>query len=546
VLTGLQLPFQFDAARLRAEIASVESEEWSAHYNARDYAGIWNGAAFRSPSGEANELAAVAPGFQDTPLLRRCPYVREILAAFDCPLKSVRLLRLAAGSYIREHTDNALDFEDGEVRIHVPVQTNPEVEFYLNGERLALAEGNTYYVNVNLPHRVSNRGSSDRIHLVIDAEVNDWVRHVFARSSPIARCAPPSHGIEAFRELALMDAPLRESLRGIDDPRQFAREAVRLGRARGFNLHEGDVDALLAGKARPGPPGGLPYALSERDGRTCLEWMDIGDRALEEPFFEDTVRLCLRNPYTRFSRRAAPLAAAAGAPPAGFIFHMSRCGSTLAARILNAAGFRVVSEALAIDQAITSRLPDLREVVAAFGGGAPYIVKLDSWHIHNLPRIREDFPETPWVFLFRDPAEVLVSLLRSPGRHALPGAIAPHVLGLTPEDITLPPAEWTARVLAAICRSASGHRNGLFVDYRRLPDAVADAIAPHFGLHLDDAQTARMNEAARVDAKQPAAVFTPDTAEKQHEGRQFAELIASHQLDRLYEELRRREPGPLC
>jgi hypothetical protein len=546
VLTGLQLPYRFDAARLRAELAVAGLPDWSAHYNTRDFGGDWRGAALRSASGSTGELAAVAPAFQDTPLLARCPYVREVLSAFRCPLKSVRLLSLAAGSFIREHSDDALDYEDGEVRIHVPVQTNPGVEFYLDGERLALTEGNTYYVNVNLPHRVSNRGSAERLHLVIDAEVNGWVREIFGRSSPIERCEPPPRGIDAFREVALSDAVLRESLRAIEDPREFAAEAVRLGRASGFDFHEGDVDAVLSGRARPGRPGGLPFALSTREGRTCLEWMDTGERPLSEPFFEDTVRLCLRNPYARFSRRLAPVeSAAAGAAPAGFLFHMSRCGSTLAVRMLNAAGHRVISEAPAIGQAILGSVPDLRGVVAAFGGGVPYVVKLDAWHIHSLPRICEAFPETPWAFLFRDPAEVLVSLMRSPGRHALPGAIAPEVLGLAPEDITLPPAEWTARALAAICRSAAGQRGGLFVDYRRLPEAALDAIAPHFGLPLGEAQIGRMREASRVDAKRPAGDFTPDVAGKQREGEQFAELIARLGLDRLYAELRRREADPL-
>ena len=547
MLSGLQLPFRFDAARLRAELGGVTAAEWSAHYNTNDYGGDWRGVALRSASGTPGELAAVAPGFRDTPLLDRCPYVREVLAVFHCPLKSVRLLSLAAGSFIREHSDHALDYEDGEVRLHVPVQTNPDVEFYLAGERLALAEGNTYYVNVNLPHRVSNRGAEDRVHLVIDAEVNDWVREVFARSSPIERRPPPPRGIDAFRDAVRADRVLRDALGAIDERRAFAVEAVRLGLERGFDFHEGDVDAALQGEARPGGPGGLPYALSTRGGRACLEWMDVDEVPMDEPFFDDAARVCLRNPLTRFTRRRAPLdGAVAGPPPAGFIFHMSRCGSTLAGRLLHAAGWRVVSEASAIGEAILGNAPQLRQIVNAFRGGGPHVVKLDAWHIHRLARIRDEFPETPWVFLFRDPAEVLVSLMRSPGRHSLPGSLAPEVVGLAPEDILLPRVEWTVRVLAEICRAAAGHRGGLFVDYRRLPQAVENTIAPHFGLALNDAQRTRMREAARVDAKQPATPFTQDAKEKQREGAQFAELIARFGLDRLYAELRRREADSLC
>ena len=124
-----------------------------------------------------------------------------------------------------------------------------------------------------------------------------------------------------------------------------------------------------------------------------------------------------------------------------------------------------------------------------------------------------------------------MSLMRSPGRHALPGAIPPETLGMTPEDITLPREEWSARVLRGMCESALGHSGGLFVDYRQLPDAVADRIAPHFGLALDDGQIARVRVAACVNAKNPSASFTSDALEKQVEGRRFAGLVSDLGLD---------------
>ena len=197
MLTGALLPLRFDQSALKADLARVGPEDWARHYNERDYGGNWRGAALRSASGSTGDLIAGRAGgvvTADTPLLGRCPYFRQVIRTFECPLKAVRLLSLAPGSFIREHSDDALDYEDGEVRIHVPIQTNPAVEFYICGERLVLEEGNAYYVNVNLPHRVNNGGEAERIHLVIDAKVNDWVRGLFARSTGIARTAPPSMG----------------------------------------------------------------------------------------------------------------------------------------------------------------------------------------------------------------------------------------------------------------------------------------------------------------------------------------------------------------
>jgi hypothetical protein len=508
---------RFDPVLLHEDLAAVLPGEWMPHYNDRDYGGDWRGAALRSTSGSAGDLNAPSAGsvsFAATPLLARCPYFRQVLDGFECPLKAVRLLSLAPGSFIREHTDNALDYEDGEVRIHVPIRTNPGVEFYLSNERLLLEEGGAYYLNVNLPHRVNNRGAAARVHLVIDAEVNDWLRDLFARSPEIPRCAAPVLGVEAFRESALASGGLRDRLRAIGDAPEFAAEAARSGRASEFEFHEGDVDALLRGPARAGNPGGLPYALSVRDGEAFVEWLDDGHRELDEPFFDDSVRALLRNPYTRFTRRVAPISAGEhdGLAPTGFIFHMSRCGSTLVARLLRAAGYRVISEAPPVDSAIQAGREDwLRWIVEALGAGRLYFVKLDAWHIHNLPLIHAAFPRTRWIFVHRDPAQVLASHRRSPGRHMLPGALDPRALDMAPSDITaIPRDDWPARVLAKIRDSALRHRDdpsGLFVDYRELPDAAWGSVARHFEIAIDEEAITRMREAARFDAKNPGMPF---------------------------------------
>ena len=102
---------------------------------------------------------------------------------FACPLQSVRFLKLAAGSRIREHRDLNLAYEDGELRLHIPVRTNAQVEFYLNNKLLTLHEGECWYLNFNLPHRVVNGGATDRIHLVLDCVVNDWLREQFAAAA---------------------------------------------------------------------------------------------------------------------------------------------------------------------------------------------------------------------------------------------------------------------------------------------------------------------------------------------------------------------------
>jgi hypothetical protein len=183
---ALKLSWEFDAVRLQAELDQWADTGFVRHFNVHMFEGDWSALPLRSLGGRAGQIfpdPEADEAFADTPLLDLCPYVREVLARFDCPLLAVRFLRLKAGSIIREHRDFALDFEDGEVRVHVPVRTNPEVEFVVDGRRVDMAEGSCWYVNVNLPHRVANRGATDRVHLVIDCTVNDWLRRWFMQEA---------------------------------------------------------------------------------------------------------------------------------------------------------------------------------------------------------------------------------------------------------------------------------------------------------------------------------------------------------------------------
>jgi hypothetical protein len=116
-------------------------------------------------------------------MLAACPYFQTVLATFACPLQAVRLMRLTPGSVIREHSDHDLSFEQGSVRLHIPIITNDGVVFELNRRRVVLDAGSCWYLRLSDPHSVANHGEADRVHLVIDASVNDWVAAVFAAAA---------------------------------------------------------------------------------------------------------------------------------------------------------------------------------------------------------------------------------------------------------------------------------------------------------------------------------------------------------------------------
>lgn len=175
-----KLPLHFDAERLRADLDTAMNQEWTLHFVPRNYDGEWSAIPLKSVGGAADHVysdPSADPGdFRPTPVLDRCPYFQEALASFQCEVTSARLLKLTAGSVIKEHVDHDLSVDAGTVRLHIPITTHPEVEFYVEQERAVMEPGSCWYLDATLPHRVNNPSPVDRIHIVFDCILNDWLR----------------------------------------------------------------------------------------------------------------------------------------------------------------------------------------------------------------------------------------------------------------------------------------------------------------------------------------------------------------------------------
>ena len=175
----LRLPLAFDVGAMARDLAAIDAD-WIDHLVAANYEGSWTVLPLRHPAGATHPVMTIyadpsATEFVDAPVLGRSPTLRAVLAAFRCPLDAVRLMRLAPGSYIKPHRDHDLAAEWGVARLHVPLTTNPGVEFLLNGTPVAMRPGEAWYLRLADEHAVANRGDTDRVHLVIDARVNDWL-----------------------------------------------------------------------------------------------------------------------------------------------------------------------------------------------------------------------------------------------------------------------------------------------------------------------------------------------------------------------------------
>jgi hypothetical protein len=309
--------------------------------------------------------------------------------------------------------------------------------------------------------------------------------------------------------------------------------------------------------------GWAPIRIYWQDGVPRVDWCELVEARFDEPFFDQTIERCLLRPFALLFRHQTPLdaldelAAQPVAAPAGFVFHMSRCGSTLLAQMLAALpAHLVISEAGPIDMLLRAHLRDpritdaqrvawLRGLLAAYAQcgqrARRLFVKFDSWSVFALPLIRRAFPDTPWIFLYREPLEVLVSHARERGSQMLPGVLQPELLGLDWQGVgRLSLDEYSARVLERICAAAVAHAElggGRLLHYRQLPGALWETLGGHFGLCWTAAELAQMAAVAGFHAKRPHERFAPDAEEKRRAATPELRALAAQRLDPWYAQL---------
>ena len=356
---------------------------------------------------------------------------------------------------------------------------------------------------------------------------------------------------QRFRDAVLANPELQARLGVFENPAEFEVEARVIAAELGL-----DAESLSRDPPAPDPLGisrfmGAPVTLDQwpsigwlpvravaaQDG-PAFDWAWFGDRALREPLFEDSVRRMVARPLSRVYRTRTDLAALiAGAAreetldPDGCVFHMSRCGSTLVAQMLAAVPHHIVaSEAAPIDDmvqwAMSSGAPlddqvaALRAIVAALGRNRSgtarrYFLKLDAWHIFALPLFRAAFPDTPWIFLYRQPEEVVVSHVGMPGMHFVTGMLS--ATEVVADDSFVSMEDRGAAVLARYLDAAVQHFSsgrGMLVNYADLRAAMELAIPAHFGFAPDADERAAMLAATTRHSKAPDQAYSDDTARK--------------------------------
>jgi hypothetical protein len=172
-----------DMDRLRSEVLRIVSEYGPVgHFRSDHHDGGWKAIGLVAHEGNPFEDRKKLP-YAKTPALQLAPYIESILEDFGTGLGRVRLMELQPGKSIYWHYDRhqTIDGEES-VRLHIPVFTNEKVRVQLSHEDVAWKAGEIWYGDFSFPHRLHNAGGENRIHLVMDLDLNDGIRALFPQS----------------------------------------------------------------------------------------------------------------------------------------------------------------------------------------------------------------------------------------------------------------------------------------------------------------------------------------------------------------------------
>lgn len=268
--------------------------------------------------------------------------------------------------------------------------------------------------------------------------------------------------------------------------------------------------------------------------KTTLSWC-VPQGYPEEPFHDQYIERCRQqcllnqiiSPKTLLSGLSGSNAKKLQ-KPAGFVFHLSRCGSTLVSGCLSAAASTsVLSESPVLTEVLldssvneSNKKKILLNLIDHQGrlypGREQVVIKWNAWDVFRWPLIHSLYPDVPVVFLVRNPVEILASHQRMAGRHM---ASDPSMLQMAPVFTSSFSHEslldLQIRVLGALMEKMldiAAMNDVFIVDYDQLDAKKIIHIANFFDVHGVTQEQA--GDRMSFNSKKPGQVFNKDGEEK--------------------------------
>ncbi|RAJ80026.1 hypothetical protein CLV59_105133 [Chitinophaga dinghuensis] len=284
----------------------------------------------------------------------------------------------------------------------------------------------------------------------------------------------------------------------------------------------------------------IPYQTILTGPAMKFEWLDAAQYRFTQPFFHNTIQELKKLQAPAF-RQVKCVSTAEDIlewtkelpppDPAAIIFHVSRCGSTTISQMLAEDEENLIlSEVAILDDVLRlPYMPDItmlppreqlfKSLVALLskprtGKEKRVFIKLDSWHLFFYEELRQWFPNTPFMLLYRHPAEVVRSQMKQHGLHFFRGVIPAELMGCTWEEL---PAENPAYIsflidlyLRKMAYIHSRDSNTFLVNYKDGNEGMLDELLCHSHYQPSPPVKEAMLQRAVRHGKYPDQSFQPE------------------------------------
>lgn len=283
--------------------------------------------------------------------------------------------------------------------------------------------------------------------------------------------------------------------------------------------------------------GWIPVKLDSADNNLC-RWLYVGNADFIQPFFDETILSCCKLPENGHQQKCMSSTDLLAEwvkemdviEPTAFIFHISRCGSTLISQMLGLQPANIIlSEVPFFDNllrygkkhdSMPGILPKLKAAIGLYAARRnenqqQLFIKADSWHIHFYKELRTLYPAVPFFLLYRKPDEVIRSQQKKRGMQAIPNLLEAAIFGFDKDEITAMKLDaYMAMVLEsyldAFLEILQKDKSVYAVNYHDGAMEIVNIIATVTGLHISDEEKLLMQKRAGFHAKFPEQVFSEE------------------------------------
>lgn len=159
----------FDTSTIESEYRKIPKNEWKPTWENKKYAGDhWM----------AIKLITHA---EKTPHFSLFSSAEKVIGKFQCKITEMMFYSLLPQGELHPHRDTVGAVGLGGLRFHIPLITNPGVDFRVSGKQVIMNPGELWALDTSYLHSVKNSGTEERVHLVFDVLINDWVRSIIPK-----------------------------------------------------------------------------------------------------------------------------------------------------------------------------------------------------------------------------------------------------------------------------------------------------------------------------------------------------------------------------